>query len=670
MECGFALSDMANLLMQYNQQNDDELSLFMRTTSIASKKAWGYRILSTAEILPDSLRAPDYLERAFPVRSPEERPPSVYYSAEGIRREITISERSSWGAGPDFAPPPPLSKNEKGKGRVASVQERRVEDKKERDWVPLRTNNESRHCRPIGICRMSLKDYWDKKFRTRMRIRSLYQGPRVAPLRRLRFLDQISPILYTGWLCQLSIAELPRVAEVDEESFHTASRTTILLHTWNPCHERNRVKKGIPRCRTAKTLILNHRFHVVLEEAPRRSDDRGEDVEPDRERAAGNDGGPPDGSDDEGSDDEDHGRRQGDGPNRGFHQPRRAGRPRRSPRNSRFPPDGGDDGGGDDGGGSDGGGGNGSIDRRFPYIAPGAPYGLIVPTIEPKLKPESLPEWDGDHDTAIDYFWQVGEMASLMGWLPKALGFWLPSRLKKGSPIQTWFSTLSSTRQAAMREHYLTYLQVIKDRYLGRKWQLRENIKFEQQAFRQRGHEDETPQMFFGRRVRAVRMLANSDDGGPLEVFLVMRKAPIKWSTILVMENIQSTEELYDKINEHDESLVDAVRHHAPDALTVGNLASTLKRLGYGPTAPANPRSFRRVNVAETGEQGRLGNTHRTTKTSRRSESIAYTEREEIEDEYWEQLLECQKRNSVFWKRTAEMMSRKVRGSAATAKRS
>jgi hypothetical protein len=101
-------------------------------------------------------------------------------------------------------------------------------------------------------------------------------------------------------------------------------------------------------------------------------------------------------------------------------------------------------------------------------------------------------------------------------------------------------------------------------------------------------------------------MLANSDDGGPLEVFLVMRKAPIKWSTILVMENIQSTEELYDKINEHDESLVDAVRHHAPDALTVGNLASTLKRLGYGPTAPANPRSFRRVNVAETGEQGRV----------------------------------------------------------------
>jgi hypothetical protein len=82
-----------------------------------------------------------------------------------------------------------------------------------------------------------------------------------------------------------------------------------------------------------------------------------------------------------------------------------------------------------------------------------------------------------------------------------------------------------------------------------------------------------------------------------------MRKAPIKWSTILVLENIQSTEELYDKINEHDESLIDAVKSHHPDTLTVGNLASTLKCLGYGPNAAANPRTFHQVNIAEAGDQ-------------------------------------------------------------------
>jgi hypothetical protein len=218
----------------------------------------------------------------------------------------------------------------------------------------------------------------------------------------------------------------------------------------------------------------------------------------------------------------------------------------------------------------------------------------MVPTIEPKLKVESLPEWDGNHESAIDYFWEVGEMATLMGWLPKALGFWLPSRLKKGSPVQMWFSTLSRRRQASMRDHYLNYLQVIKDCYLGRKWQLRMNIQFEQQSFRQSGHEEETPQAFLSRRIRSVRMLANSDNGSPLEVFLVMRKAPIKWSTILVLENIQSSEELFDKVNEHDEELVESVRRRSPEAITAGNLVSTLRRLGFHQSSAA-----RRINRAE-----------------------------------------------------------------------
>jgi hypothetical protein len=51
----------------------------------------------------------------------------------------------------------------------------------------------------------------------------------------------------------------------------------------------------------------------------------------------------------------------------------------------------------------------------------------VVLTIEQKLKVESLPEWDGNHDTAIDYFWEVSQLANLQGWIPKALGFWLPA---------------------------------------------------------------------------------------------------------------------------------------------------------------------------------------------------------------------------------------------------
>jgi hypothetical protein len=164
-----------------------------------------------------------------------------------------------------------------------------------------------------------------------------------------------------------------------------------------------------------------------------------------------------------------------------------------------------------------------------------------------------------------------------------------------------------------MRSHYLVYLRVIKEKFLGRRWQVVMNLEFEQQAFRQEGHEKESPQQFLGRRTRAVRMLANSDDGGPLEVFLVMRRAPLIWSTILVLENIQSSEDLYNKVNEHEAALVEAVKRSSGEMITVHNLASTLRRIGVNPTASS---SSRRANLtiaedlpleSEENEEGRSG---------------------------------------------------------------
>jgi hypothetical protein len=123
------------------------------------------------------------------------------------------------------------------------------------------------------------------------------------------------------------------------------------------------------------------------------------------------------------------------------------------------------------------------------------------------------------------------------------------------------------------------------------------NAEFDQQTFRQKGHEDESPQRFIGRRIRFIRLLANSDDGGPLEVFLAMKTAPIAWSTILILENIRDSEELYEKVNEHYEALIDSVRKESSDLITTQNLASSLRRLGFQQNPPRT--NFRRsANVA------------------------------------------------------------------------
>jgi hypothetical protein len=78
------------------------------------KKLWpqGYQV--EVDFLPAVIKAPAYLEHAFPERQPEARPSTVYYSMEGERKERIASSHSSHGAGTDFELP---AEDRKGKGR-------------------------------------------------------------------------------------------------------------------------------------------------------------------------------------------------------------------------------------------------------------------------------------------------------------------------------------------------------------------------------------------------------------------------------------------------------------------------------------------------------------------------------------------------------------------------
>ena len=217
---------------------------------------------------------------------------------------------------------------------------------------------------------------------------------------------------------------------------------------------------------------------------------------------------------------------------------------------------------------------------------------MIPPTIKSELKPEDLPTWDGNLKSAISYFWKVQERASLGGYIPAALGYWLWLRLEEGSDVQGWFSTLPSHEQATMHGHWIDYLKGIKEGYLRRQWQFDIGEEYKAQYFREPGHENESPKTFIARQIMYTRMLAKSDNGGPLEVHLVMARAPLAWRTILVLENIKTTSLLYTKASEHQESLLTISKMRPSTTITTENLATNLQKLGYTLQKPNFHHSF------------------------------------------------------------------------------
>ena len=143
--------------------------------------------------------------------------------------------------------------------------------------------------------------------------------------------------------------------------------------------------------------------HRTMERNSNRGSSRNRSSSTDERRNRGSNnqpGGDPDGSD-------------GDGDSDGY--PHR-NNPHGRGQSSNNPPTLPRNGGGGRGNPGGGGGGNGpSAGGSYPNTQPqgNIPYGNLVATIRNKLKQDQLPVWDGNKDTAIEYFWKIQQLAAL-----------------------------------------------------------------------------------------------------------------------------------------------------------------------------------------------------------------------------------------------------------------
>ena len=172
--------------------------------------------------------------------------------------------------------------------------------------------------------------------------------------------------------------------------------------------------------------------------------------------------------------------------------------------------------------------------------------------------------------------------------------------------IQMWFTILAPAQQSYMRGHYLHYLQGLKEGFLGQVWQLKMNNAYENQSFQQPGHKSESPTKFVVWRIMHTHLLVNSDNGGPLEVYLIMLHAPISWGLVINIDSIRSVTDLYSKITEHEKALVYASKMESSHPVTSENLLYNLRRVGIlpstsGPSHRHDPL-VRHMNLGETLE--------------------------------------------------------------------
>lgn len=196
-----------------------------------------------------------------------------------------------------------------------------------------------------------------------------------------------------------------------------------------------------------------------------------------------------------------------------------------------------------------------------------------------EIKPEQLPSWDGEYDSAIQYFFEIQEIAALGGDIPDRMGFWLWKRFKEGSSVADWYTGLTSDLKAHMRAHYTNFADTIQRYYLGAEWKQYIQLKYENQRFRQSGHDKETPHQFIMRRILYTRMLLQVPPDSRAEVYYICAKNPVSWASLLNKDTITDTASLQLRTRELHDALVDSwTKLHGGKVVTKENLVSMIQQ--------------------------------------------------------------------------------------------
>lgn len=212
----------------------------------------------------------------------------------------------------------------------------------------------------------------------------------------------------------------------------------------------------------------------------------------------------------------------------------------------------------------------------------------LAPRIEPRIKLESLPTWDGEDDTAMTYFAQIFEMASLSELMGQQLGKYLWLRFEHNSRLFSWYSTLPESIKENMKKGHREYVMTIRDLLLGDRWMFNQTQEYAEMKFRQRGHQNELPVDFIRRRIVAGRMLGmvptiNGEVDERAEVDVVKRVLPISWRLTLAAHSVDDVAQLQIMVkNLNDELIMSWKAEHRDSERGNNRGARTWNNRGYG----------------------------------------------------------------------------------------
>ncbi|KZV85691.1 hypothetical protein EXIGLDRAFT_803223 [Exidia glandulosa HHB12029] len=160
------------------------------------------------------------------------------------------------------------------------------------------------------------------------------------------------------------------------------------------------------------------------------------------------------------------------------------------------------------------GGGGGSPGPPPPPPPPPPPFfageaDRNAPCMDNRLKPDSLPSWNGDERSVLEYFGKLRRWAELSREVSQQVGQWAYLKLEGSAAI--WWENLTSDAKDVLRADSTNFITGIRHGYLTESWARRRIEDYNHMAFREQGHARETPVEYLRRRALLCAALFDYD---------------------------------------------------------------------------------------------------------------------------------------------------------------
>jgi hypothetical protein len=303
--------------------------------------------------------------------------------------------------------------------------------------------------------------------------------------------------------------------------------------------------------------------------------------------------------------------------------PRGSGWPIDPPRRGSGPPGGGP-GGGPPGGGPPGGGGNPPIagssigdsnnNNRNQWIRVGTTGNMAkyISTREvhfdPKLKPESIPSWDGDEDELFRWLLELNSFAERSESTWKQLGDIAPLRLR--GVAQKWWYSLPSSYRNMVSENWDSFKAEIRTYWMDRAWIARKRIEAERHRYRDPDNRDEKPSEYYIRKKEAIAVVYEWTDMQIMDE--ILKTAPTMWIPILQPSKFNNLAEFQTAIKYHEADLL-RIGESDPEFSTKTSRPFGWRNRGQKP-AYDRPAAKAKVNRVESNSKPGVTNPFRKDK--------------------------------------------------------